>query len=229
MKAKIRVVIADEHRLLREGLRLLLHHDKGVEIVGEAATGPQTIDVISKLKPDVVLLDITMPGMDGIKAIQPIIQNSPDTKLLMISGYVDEATIFMALKAGVKGYLPKDAGLTDLVKAIRTAHRGELWIERKLMARFFCGKATADAGEEDIDDRAKPELTPREREVLDRLTTGCSNKEIAECLFISEKTVKSHLHNIFRKLNVTRRLQAILYAIDRGLAASPINTQSNSD
>lgn len=229
MKAKIRVVIADEHRLLREGLRLLLHHDKGVEIVGEAATGPQTIDVISKLKPDVVLLDITMPGMDGIKAIQPIIQNSPDTKLLMISGYVDEATIFMALKAGVKGYLPKDAGLTDLVKAIRTAHRGELWIERKRMARFFYGKATADAGQEDIDDRAKPELTPREREVLDRLTTGCSNKEIAECLFISEKTVKSHLYNIFRKLNVTRRLQAILYAIERGLDLSPISTQSNSD
>lgn len=229
MKAKIRVVIAGEHRLLREGLHLLLCCEKGIEIVGEAATGPQTIDVISKLKPDVVLLDTAIPGMDGIKAIQPTIQNSQDTKLLMIGGYVDEASLFMALKAGVKGYLSKDAGLGELVKAIRTAHRGELWIERKLIARFFGGEATADAGEEDIDDRIKPELTPREREVLVRLTTGCSNKELAECLFISEKTVKSHLNSIFRKLNVTRRLQAILFAIEEGLALSPTKTQSNPD
>jgi DNA-binding NarL/FixJ family response regulator len=217
MEGQIRVVIADDHRLFREGLRLILRQEKGIKIVGEAATGPQTIHVISELKPDIVLLDITMPEMDGIQAIQPIREKSPKTKPLMLTASMDEAIIFKALKAGAKGYLSKDARISDLIRAIHAVHQGELWIERKLMARFFDEEAVADPGEEDQHLRTKGGLTPREQEVLRVLTTGSTNKEIGEALFISEKTVKTHLNSIFRKLNVTHRLQAILYAISRGL------------
>jgi DNA-binding NarL/FixJ family response regulator len=217
MEGQIRVVIADDHRLFREGLRLILRQEKGIKIVGEAATGPQTIHVISELKPDIVLLDITMPEMDGIQAIQPIREKSPKTKPLMLTASMDEAIIFKALKAGAKGYLSKDARISDLIRAIHAVHQGELWIERKLMARFFDEEAVADPGEEDQHLRTKEGLTPREQEVLRVLTTGSTNKEIGEALFISEKTVKTHLNSIFRKLNVTHRLQAILYAISRGL------------
>ena len=130
----------------------------------------------------------------------------------------DEATILKALKAGAKGYLSKDANVSGLIKAIQAVHHGELWIERKLMARFFDEEAIPDSREEDRHLRAKEGLTPREEEILRFLTTGSTNREIAEALFISEKTVKSHLNSIFRKLNVTRRLQAILYVIKRGLS-----------
>ena len=217
MEGQIRVVIADDHRLFREGIRLILRQEKGIEIVGEAATGPQTIDVISDLKPDIVLLDITMPEMDGIRAIQPIREKSPKTKPLMLTASMDEAMIFKALKAGAKGYLSKDACISDLIRAIHAVHQGELWVERKLMARFLDEEAVPDSKAEDPPGRTTEGLTPREQEVLRLLTTGSTNKEIGEALFISEKTVKSHLNSVFRKLNVTRRLQAILYAISRGL------------
>lgn len=218
MGDQIRVVIADDHRLFREGLHLILRQEKGIEIVGEAATGPKTIDVISDLKPDVVLLDITMPEMDGIQAIPPIREKSPKTKALMLTASMDEAMIVKALQAGAKGYLSKDASISDLIKAIQSVHQGELWIERKLIARFFDGETVADSTRGDRHGATKEGLTPRQQEVLRCLTTGCTNKEIAQTLFISEKTVKSHLNSIFRKLNVTRRLQAILYSISRGLS-----------
>jgi len=130
----------------------------------------------------------------------------------------DEAMILKALKAGAKGYLSKDVGISDLIKAIQAVHQGELWVERKLMARFFEGEAIADPKGEDRSGKTKEGLTPREQEVLRFLTKGTTNKEIAKALFISEKTVKSHLNSIFRKLKVSRRLQAILYAIRRGLS-----------
>ena len=218
MEGQIRVVIADDHRLFREGIRLILRQEKGIKIVGEAANGPQTIDVISDLKPDVVLLDITMPEMDGIQVIASIKEKSPKTKALMLTASMDEAMILKALKAGAKGYLSKDASVSGLIKAIQAVHQGELWIERKLMVRFFGEEAIPDSREEDRHLRTKEGLTPREQEVLRLLSTGSTNKEIGEALFISEKTVKSHLNSIFRKLNVTRRLQAILYVIKRGLS-----------
>ncbi|NOR54234.1 MAG: response regulator, partial [Candidatus Aminicenantes bacterium] len=145
-------------------------------------------------------------------------EKSSNTKALMLSAAMDEAVIFKALKAGAKGYLSKDISSSDLIKAIQTVHQGELWIERKLMARFFEGETTADSGEEARAGTLKEVLTLREKEILSILTKGHTNKEIAQTLFISEKTVKSHLNNIFRKLNVTRRLQAILYTINRGMS-----------
>ena len=218
MGDQIRIVIADDHKLLREMLCQTLRQEKSIEVVGEAGNGLQTIDVISDLKPDIVLLDIIMPEMDGIKVLPAIKEKSPKTKALMLTASKDEAMILKALKAGAKGYLSKDVGISDLIKAIQAVHQGELWVERKLMARFFEGEAIADPKGEDRFGKTKEGLTQREQEVLRLLTKGSTNKEIAKALFISEKTVKSHLNSIFRKLNVSRRLQAILYAIRRGLS-----------
>ena len=214
----IKVLIADDHRLFREGLRSLLHEEKSIQIVGEAVNGPQTISITSDLKPDIVLLDITMPEMNGIEVIPHIREKSPKTKTLMLTASVDEDTIFRALTAGAKGYISKDASVSDLIKAIQAVHRGELWVERKLVSKFFDKGAISNDGAEDELEQRNEGLSPREQEVLGCLTKGCTNKEIAEALFISEKTVKNHLHNIFRKLNITKRLEAIPYAIRKEIA-----------
>ena len=218
MGNKIRVVIADDHGLFREMLRLAMRREGSIKIVGEAANGQQTIDVIRDLKPDIVLLDSTMPQMGGIEVLPVIREKNLKTKALMLTANKNETVIFKALKGGAKGYLSKDVSISDLIKAIQAVHKGELWVERKLMARFFDKEAVANPKEEGRAERPKTVLTPREKEILSILTTGCTNKEIAQALFISEKTVKSHLNSIFRKLNVTRRLQAILQAINRGLS-----------
>lgn len=218
MEGQIRIVIADGHRLFRELLRVTLRREESIKIVGEAVNGPQTIDIIDRLKPDVVLLDITIPEMDGIEVIAPIIKKSPKTKALMLTASMDEASVFKTLKAGAKGYISKDTGISDLIKAIHAVHQGEIWIKRKLIAKFFDENNIVDSKKKDQLGRINPGLTRREHEVLGLLATGCTNKDIAQALFISEKTVKSHLHNIFRKLKVTRRLQAILYAINHGLS-----------
>ena len=215
---QIKVVVASNHRIFREGLRLILHKENNIKIVGQAVNGLQTIEVVNDLKPDVVLLDILIPKMDGIEIILPIRQKSPKTKVLVLTSVMDEAVIFKSLKAGAKGYISNDEGSSDLIKAIQTVHQGELWIERKLMSRFFDQEAIADSKGGNTHGRTKEGLTPREQEVLGCLTKGCTNKEIAQDLFISEKTVKTHLNSIFRKLKVTRRLQAILYAISKGLS-----------
>ena len=217
MGSRIRIVIADDHGLFRELLRITLRREGSIKIVGEAANIRQTIDLISELKPDIVLLNSTMPEMDGIEVFPEIREKNQNTKTLMLTANKDEATIFKALKGGAKGYLSKDVSISNLVKAIQAVHKGELWVERKLMAKFLEGEAIADSRREGQAGKLKKVLTQRENEVLRLLTTGRTNKEIAKALFISEKTVKSHLNSIFKKLNVTRRLQAILYAINRGL------------
>ena len=214
--SKIRIVIFNDHRLFREGLRLILNGEERFEIVGEAANGLQAIDLISDLKPDVALLDINMPKLDGIQLIPIIKQKSPETKVLMLTASKDKAKILNSLKAGAMGYLSKNTHTSALFKAIRIVHRGELWVERKLVAEFFHEDIAADSDREYRQKNTKENLTPREQEVLCLLTTGCTNKDIANELFISEKTVKSHLNKIFRKLNVSRRLEAILSAIKLG-------------
>jgi two-component system NarL family response regulator len=217
MEDQIRIVIADGHRLFREGMCLILGQEKGIQIVGEAVNGLQTISVVNELKPDVVLLDITIAKIDGTQVVLPIRKKSPKTKALMLTAALDEAMIFKSLKAGAKGYLSKDSSVSDLTKAIKAVHQGQLWIERKLMSTFFNHEAIADSKGRNPHGRTKEGLTLREREVLSHLATGCTNKEIAQDLFISEKTVKTHLSSIFRKLKFTRRLEAILCAIREGL------------
>ena len=217
MGSRIRIVIADDHGLFREMLRITLRREGSIKIVGEATNVRQTIDLISELKPDIVLLNSTMPEMDGIEVLPEIREKNQKTKALMLTANKDEATIFKALRGGAKGYLSRDVSISNLIKAIQAVQKGELWIERKLMARFLEVEAILDSRRKGQAGKLKKVITPREKEVLRLLTTGRTNKEIAKALFISEKTVKSHLNSIFKKLNVTRRLQAILYAINRGL------------
>lgn len=217
MERQIRIVIADDHGLFREMLRLALRKERSIKIVGEAADGPKAIETIINLKPDVVLLEIGLSDMDGIEILPAIREKSLKTKALVLTANKDEIKIFKALKAGAKGYVSKDVNLSDLIKAIQSVHQGELWVARKKMARFFDREAVSNPRRGGRPTRKKEILTPREKEVLSILTSGCTNKDIAKALYISEKTVKSHLNSIFKKLNVSRRLQAILYAIERGL------------
>ena len=214
---KIRVVIAEDHRLFREGLLNMLLQDESVEVVGEAVSVLQAIDVIGDVQPDVVLLNTTMLESNGIQVIPVIRQKSLGSKPLMLTAATDEDVVLEALKAGAKGYLSKNTSVSNLMRAIKAVHNGELWVERKMIARFFDRELTADSDRENQPTNTKEALTPREEEVLCLLTKGSTNKEIAQDLFISEKTVKSHLNSIFKKINVSRRLQAILYAIKQGL------------
>jgi len=216
--SKIRIVIVEDHGLIREGLCLILAREKRFDIVGEASNGIQAIDVISDLKPDIALLDISMPGMGGIEVLPIIIQKSPGTKVLMLTATSDDGTILKALKAGARGYLSKDTTSQGLIKSIKIVHKGDMWIERKLVCRIFEENGPVDLNTVVRRKKNKEDLTPREQEVLHILAKGCTNKEIAQDLFISEQTVKSHLNRIFKKLDVSRRLEAILYAIKTNLA-----------
>lgn len=219
MDDQIKVVIVDDQKLYREMMSLALRQEKDIKIVGEAANESQVIDVISDLKPDIILLDNVILEMNGNKILPTIREKSPKTKALICTYDKDEYTIIQILKAGAKGYISKkDISISNLIKAIQAVHRGELWVERELIARFFEREADAGSRTEVRIKGPREVLTPREKEVLHILTTGCTNKEIAKALFISEKTVKTHLNSIFRKINVTRRLKAILYAINRGLS-----------
>lgn len=217
MPGPIRVLIVAGQGLLREALRLLLTCEDGIEIVGEIAPGIQAMGVVDEVRPHVVLIDVCMPGSDGIELIRMIRRTSLNAKPLVLCPGGDDAGVFNALKAGAKGYVSTNASLSDLRKAIRGVHRGEEWVERKLLLRFLGGDALADVRVEETRERTRRVLTAREREVLRFLASGGTNKDIAQALFISEKTVKTHLTSIFRKLNVTRRLQAVLYAVQQGL------------
>jgi DNA-binding NarL/FixJ family response regulator len=216
---KIKLVIASDNTLFREGLCRILKEQSNIEIVGEAVSEIQAAEMINDFKPDIVLLGITLTDLNGLHIIPLIKQKSHTTKAIIISGDLEESTIVKALEAGAKGYLPKDSGISCLVNAIEVVQRGELWVERKLMAKYFNG-AIIDESDRDTKDRQKKikaALTPREQEVLNVLIKGATNKEIAQELFIAEKTVKSHLNSIFKKLDVRRRIEAILYAIESEL------------
>ena len=214
--SKIRIVIVEDHEIIRECLCLILASEKNIDIVGEASNGLEAIKVISDLQPDVILLDISMPGMGGFEALPIIKQKSPATRTLMLTASSDNGTIVNALKAGARGYLSKGTNSQGLIKAIKEVHNGGMWIERKLVCQFFEENDAVDKNHI-VRQKNKNNLTPREQDVLRVLSKGCTNKEIARDLFISEKTVKSHLNRIFKKLDVNRRLEAILYAIKTGL------------
>ncbi len=212
----IKVAIASAESLFREGLKAILQKEASVELVGEAVNGPQALAVVKKGKPSVLLMDISIPEMNGPDDIAAIREAGFETKVLIISGSMDHEMIFRSLKAGAKGCISKDVTSEQLLKAIQAVKQGELWVQRKMMARFFDEEVGRHPTDHDEIETNKNDLTPREREVLSCLAAGCTNKEIGDKLFISEKTVKTHLNSIFRKLHVTRRLQAILYAIHQG-------------
>jgi DNA-binding NarL/FixJ family response regulator/class 3 adenylate cyclase len=214
----IRILIADDHALFREGLRALFAALPDIEVVGEAAEGATAITQVDALRPDVVLMDINMPGVNGIEATRRILSTHPNLGIIMVTMLEDDASVFSAMRAGARGYVLKGAHHEEILQAIRAVAAGQAVFGPAIATRmmnFFQGLNGAPRTGEAA--QAFPELTEREREVLTLIAQGISNKEIAEKLFISAKTVSNHITNIFSKLQVADRAQAIIRARDAGL------------
>jgi len=207
----IRVIIADDHAVVRSGLRLLLEQQDDLEPVGEAGDGKQAAALVARLKPDVALLDVVMPGGGGIEAAAEIQRQNPDTRILMLSMQDDPSYVREAFAAGAAGYVLKDAADTELVDAIRRVAAGERYVHPSLGARLVA-ESTEPA--EPVDS-----LSDREREVLRLLALGYTNQEIAGQLFVSVRTVEAHRSHILNKLRVSTRAELVRHAIDTGLLA----------
>lgn len=215
--AGIRVLVADDHESFRRGLRALLASVPGLELVGEAASGAEAVASAAELQPDVVVMDLNMENVDGITATRQIVGTSPHIAVLVLTMYEDDDQVFGALKAGARGYLLKGADRAELVRAIRSVASGEAIfgsaVARRLVA-FFAARPTVEAD-------AFPQLTEREREILDLVARGLNNAEITRRLVVSPKTVRNHISNIFSKLRVADRAQAIVRAREAGLGGEP--------
>jgi DNA-binding NarL/FixJ family response regulator len=201
------VVIAGDHTLFREGLSLFLAQQEDMQVIGEADDGPQALRMAEALQPDILLLDVQMPNAAGLEIIPNIRARSPRTNVLILSGVLDDTFIDQALQQGAMGYLLKTATQADLVKAIRTTHAGELWAQRKVLTQVLEHMRQRIRELQGLPLELRETLTDREREIVNGVMQGMLNKEIATQLGISEKTVKAHLRNIFRKLKVSRRAQ----------------------
>ncbi len=212
--SKIRLLLVDDHEIVRAGLRMLFLAEADMEIAGEAGSGAEALQVVGELQPDVVIMDVAMPGMSGIEATRRIKAISPDTVVLALTMHEDEQYFFEMLNAGASGYIPKRAAPDDLVSAIRVVSQGNVFLHSTL-AKFLMRDVLDQAPSE-----ATPpveDLTPREREVLTYIAEGGTNREIARDLVISVKTVDRHRENIMRKLNLHSRIELVKYAIEKGL------------
>jgi NarL family two-component system response regulator LiaR len=201
----IRVLLVDDHPVVRQGLRALLSTQDGIEVVGEAGDGDVAVSAAERLSPDVVLMDVVMPAMDGVEALRRIVERRPQTRVVMLTSYADERRAMEAVDAGASGFLLKDASPRDVVSAIRAAHRGEAVLHPAVAAKLMAERRRPPAAHSD--------LTPRELEVLRLVARGLQNKRIASELHLSEKTVKTHVSAVLRKLDVTDRTQAAMYAV----------------
>ncbi len=214
MTETIRVLIADDHAVVREGLRALMATEPGLELIGEASDGIQAVLKARSLNPDVILLDLMMPRQDGIAAITEIKQENPDARILVVTSFAEDDKVFGAIKAGALGYLLKDSSPDELLRAIRDVYAGESSlhpsIARKLIRELNRPSSLPPTEEP---------LTEREVEVLRLVAQGLSNDEIAARLVISERTVRTHVSNILDKLHLANRTQAALYALREGIAS----------
>jgi DNA-binding NarL/FixJ family response regulator len=211
----IRLVIADDHPVYRDGLAALLATVEGVEVVGTASTGREAVEVCRDLLPDVVVMDVRMPDLDGVEATRRVTAESPSVGVLVLTMSEDDATVFAAMRAGARGYLLKGANQREIVRAVTAVAEGQAIFGPAIAARvaeFFTAgpAAAADAG-------PFPQLTAREREILDLLAAGRSNQQIAQALFLSPKTVRNTVSNVFAKLHVADRAEAIVRAREAGL------------
>jgi len=213
----IKVFLCDDHTLFRQGVRKLLGVEKNVEVIGEASNGVEMLELLRKSKPDVVLMDISMPKMDGVTTTYKIKKILPRTQIIILTVYEDEDYIFDAIKAGAMGYLLKDVDADDLVGAIRKVYKGEALIQPIIATKVLKEFASFEKKGMKRKDRSCNDLTGREKEVLRLIVLGGSNKAIARKLGISEKTVKNHVSKIFQTLQVNNRTEAAIYALNKKL------------
>ena len=216
-KKKISVVIADDQTLFREGIKDLLENERTLEVVGEAKDGVEALRLVKKLKPNVILLDIKLPHMDGIEATRQIHRDCPQTNVLILSSYEDEAHVMEAIQAGANGYLSKMLPASELVNALKTFANQGLMIPQPVMSKLIDGLRQMDSASAQASLVA---LTKTEIKIMAFLGRGLSNKEIAKTLESSVKTIKNHLNSIFQKLGVTNRTEAVVKGIDLGLIAA---------
>jgi DNA-binding NarL/FixJ family response regulator len=213
----IRVAIADDHAVVRQGLRTFLELQDGMDVVGEAADGEEAVALVERTAPDVLLLDLVMPRVDGLEAIARIRASAPATRILVLTSFADDRTVLPAVRAGAAGYLLKDVQPPELAGAIRTVHAGEALLA-PAVATMLVEQLAAEDGAAGARTTAHDHLTPRELEVLAELARGRANKAIAFDLGVSERTVKTHVSNILGKLGFSDRTQAAVYAVEHGLA-----------
>jgi DNA-binding NarL/FixJ family response regulator len=216
--AALRVVIADDQRVVRDGLVMLVGLCEGIEVVGAAADGAAAVALVDELAPDVVLMDLRMPEMDGVAATREITGRSA-ARVVVLTTYADDESVFPALRAGAAGYLTKDASAEEIETAIRAVHHGQTWLAPAVQARLVTALGEGAPGEPARPPARPPaHLTPREAEVLALIGEGLSNREIGERLFLGQATVKTHVNRIFAKIGTQSRAQAVRYAIGNGLA-----------
>ncbi|MGA8102556.1 MAG: response regulator transcription factor [Candidatus Acidiferrales bacterium] len=213
-KAVVRILVADDHAIFRDGLRKLLEGAEDVQIIGEASNGNECVKMLARLKPDILLLDLRMPEKDGLGVLEEINFDTVQTRVIVLTAAEDDRDVVRAMRLGARGVVLKQSASDLLLKSIRKVHDGEIWLDNRMTAEVIDAfKKSAEAGQR----REKPLLSDREKEIVQLVAQGFRNREIGEKLFISEQTVKNHLHNIFDKLGVSDRLELALYAIHHRL------------
>ena len=211
---KISVLIADDHPVVRQGLRAFLELQPDIQVVGEAGDGAQAARLAQQLRPDVVLLDLVMPGTDGVAALELMAEAAVESRVLIVTSFGEHRTVVPAIRAGARGYVSKNVEPSALAAAIRAVAAGHVLLGPEIAAALLGTGAVQSA--DGADHGAEPQLTAREREVLDLIARGRSNREIAKALTVSEKTVKTHVSNVLMKLGVADRTQAALWAVRHG-------------
>jgi two-component system, NarL family, nitrate/nitrite response regulator NarL len=220
----VRVLIADDHAIFRDGLRKLLSPADNISIVGEAQDGVECIELLAKLKPDVLLLDLRMPRKDGLGVLEEVNFDNLPTRVIILTAAEDDREVIRAMRLGARGVVLKQSASELLTKSIRKVADGEIWLDNRLTADVIeAFKKSSESGQR----REKPLLSDREREIVQLVAQGFRNREIGEKLFISEQTVKNHLHNIFDKIGVSDRLELALYAIHHGLIEQKLLTRNS--
>lgn len=223
MKEKLHILIVDDHTIVRDGLQALISAEATMEVVGVGADGVEAVEKARQLKPDVILLDLLMPRKDGVQATAEIRKENPAARILILTSYAEDHQVFSAIKAGAMGYLMKDTSAEELIQAIRDVAEN-----RPALQPAIARKLMRDIQQQDGEAQSDNSLTEREIEILQMVAKGLTNQQIADALFLSERTVRTHITNILGKLRLDNRTQAALYALKEGIAHLPYTTDENS-